>query len=270
MRIAIDAVKSGFKNPKDTFKWLINTVEARRRPFDPEHALDIIADVTETERQQIESYYEEITGPVAELYNSRFQKMITESPGSHIRRRVLGFERWIGIDRIAWYCLLRAESPSTVVETGVLRGESSLFALEALRRNGGEVVSFDIGREAMPEFHPWPTHEEEVGFFVPDDLHDSWQLIIGDSVEEIRKHGSLEPVDVFYHDSKHTYEHIYNELESILPYMADDGLAIAEDIDGMSVFGDFLEEYTKITSGEWRYTHTKGGETGITRLKKQR
>jgi hypothetical protein len=137
MRIAIDAVKSGFKNPEDTFKWFINTVEARRRPFDPEHALDIIADVTETERQQIESYYEEITGPVAELYNSRFQKMITESPGSHIRRRVLGFERWIGIDRIAWYCLLRAESPSTVVETGVLRGESSLFALEALRRNGG-------------------------------------------------------------------------------------------------------------------------------------
>jgi hypothetical protein len=172
-KILIDTIKSCIENPKEIPNWVSNTAEAYRRPFSPGHMIDVIAEATETERYQIDRYYDEITGPVADLYERRFQETITESPGSQLRKKIIGFERWIGLDRIAWYILLRVESPSTVIETGVLRRESSLLALEALRRNGkGKLVSFDIGRGAMPDFHSWPTHHEEVGFMVPDELRD--------------------------------------------------------------------------------------------------
>jgi predicted O-methyltransferase YrrM len=234
--------------------------------------IDAVADATKTERSRIRTYYNEATGPVAELYDRRLRETITDGPGTRIRRKAVGFENWVGLDRLAWYCLLRAESPSTVVETGVKWGEGSLFALEAVRRNDhGELVSIDIGRDAMPSAHPWRTHHDEVGFFVPDDLRDRWRLIKGDAIEELHERGgSFAPVDVFYHDSKHTYEFIWDELQAVRPHMADNGLVACEDIDGMTVWSDILAEWGDESSGDWRfrrYSATEGAEIGLTRVR---
>lgn len=123
----------------------------------------------------------------------------------------------------------------------------------------------------MPVAHPWPTHHDEVGFFVPDDLRDRWWLIRGDAIEELHKHGSsLAPVDVFYHDSKHTYEFIWDEVEAVRPYMCNGGLVACEDIDGMTVWSDLLAEWGDSASGDWRfrrYSATKRAEIGPIRIR---
>lgn len=265
-------LRSILNNPKGGVDWVQNTLAESQLTVEPNQMINAVADATGKKRRQIRSYYDEATGSVANLYDRQLQETITDGLGSRLRRKMLGFEHWVGLDRLAWYCLVRAESPSTVVETGVKWGEGSLFALEALRRNGhGELVSIDIGRKEMPAAHPWPTHYDEIGFFVPENLRDRWRLVKGDAIEELHEHGeSLAPVDVFYHDSKHTYEFIWNELQAVRPHMADNGLIACEDIDGMSVWSDILAEWNEERSGDWRfrrYNDAEGAEVGMTRVR---
>ena len=122
----------------------------------------------------------------------------------------------------ALYLLVRAARPRTIVETGVLYGASSAHLLAALARNGeGTLYSSEIGRRPDE-----PDHE----YFVPDELRDRWRLVIGDSRRELP--GLMErcaPVDMFYHDSLHTYEHMVWEFGTALPHLGFDGL-LASDI----------------------------------------
>ncbi len=124
----------------------------------------------------------------------------------------------------AMYLLVRAARPRVVVDTGVLYGASSAHILAALARNGGagELHSIDIGRD-----HREPPHD----FFVPPELRQRWELIIGDSCHELppllRRCGT---VDLFHHDSLHTWEHMTWEFETAFPHLSPDGLLSSDDI----------------------------------------
>ena len=109
----------------------------------------------------------------------------------------------------ALYLLVRAARPRTIVETGVLYGASSAHLLAALARNGeGTLYSSEIGRRPDE-----PDHE----YFVPDELRDRWKLVIGDSRREFPDlMERCAPVDMFYHDILHTYEHMVWEFGTAL------------------------------------------------------
>src|SRR4051794_1951743 len=96
------------------------------------------------------------------------------------------------------YLLVRSLKPEVVVETGVCYGASSAYILQALKDNGrGELYSIDLGNS--PD-------EPPNDYFVPRPLRDRWHLIIGDSKDELPQLlERLGRIDLFHHDSLHTY-----------------------------------------------------------------
>lgn len=123
----------------------------------------------------------------------------------------------------AGYLLVRAIKPRVMVETGVLYGASSAHFLAALAHNGGgDLHSIDLG--VGPE-------EPPNDFFVPDDLKSRWQLIIGDSRRELPQLlAQVGPIDLFHHDSLHTFEHMTWEYETVLPHLTAGGVLSSDDV----------------------------------------
>lgn len=76
---------------------------------------------------------------------------------------------------------------------------------------------------------------------VPNDLRRRWTLILGDSRLELSRllHSLSSSVDVFFHDSEHSYHHMMWEYTSVLPWLAHGGLLISDDISFNTAFWDF-------------------------------
>ena len=149
------------------------------------------------------------------------------------------------------YRLVRALRPETVIETGVYRGLSSAFILAALADNNrGQLFSIDLpsgsyidtatGRaDASPLYD-----NEQVGFAIPAGLRDRWTLILGDVRKELPELLSkLSAIDMFYHDSEHTYELMTWEYESVRPYISAGGLITSDDTNWNSAFQDFVQRH---------------------------
>jgi hypothetical protein len=121
------------------------------------------------------------------------------------------------------YLLVRALRPRVVVETGVLYGAGSAHILAALDRNGeGELHSIELG--ASPGE---PPHD----FLVPGELKRRWNLIIGDSREKLPELlARLGRIDLFHHDSLHTFEHMTWEYETATPHLSPRGILSSHDV----------------------------------------
>jgi predicted O-methyltransferase YrrM len=135
----------------------------------------------------------------------------------------------------ALYLLVRAARPQVVIDTGVLYGGSSAHILAALAQNGtGRLYSIDIGRDPRE-----PPHD----FFIRDDLRPHWELIIGDSRHELPSLlRRLPAVDMFHHDSLHTFEHMTWEFETVFPHLSPSGVLSSDDvINPSSLIGIFQQ-----------------------------
>jgi len=136
--------------------------------------------------------------------------------------------------RLLLYALCRIIQPSIVVETGVAYGISSSYILHALKKNGkGTLHSID------DTFRPWET-SEMIGAAIPDKLKENWKLIIGKSTEKLKEISSLEKdIDIFLHDSLHTYKNMQFEFELMWPCIKKNGFLISDDISDNNAFIDF-------------------------------
>lgn len=162
------------------------------------------------------------------------------------KRKLWDHARLFGLYRIFMYCLVRHVSPSRVVETGVLHGFSSLLILEALKRNGkGSLVSID-----EPSYYETgPANNDgyvdvlpigcRSGWIVPERLTKDWSLRFGRSSVLLEPALSEGGVEVFLHDSEHTYETMTRELELAWENVTDGGFIVADNIDVNSSFFDF-------------------------------
>lgn len=140
------------------------------------------------------------------------------------------------------YLLLRFIKPDKVVETGCFSGWTSTLILFALHKNEkGHLWTIDIPAEAglrsmsaslPPELSP--------GFLIPETLRQKWTLILGDTREHlVPLLQRLGTIDVFYHDSDHTYEHMMWEYTSAWPHLSSGGVLISDDIANNTAFWDF-------------------------------
>lgn len=135
------------------------------------------------------------------------------------------------------YVLARALEPDSVLETGVCYGVSSAFILKALEQNGrGTLYSID-----MP---PLGSNADRfVGWLIPQDLRQRWQLFLGPSKDLLPKvTAQVGALEMFLHDSKHTYWNIRRELQAVKAILAHPSVVVADDVEGNAAFLEWAVE----------------------------
>ena len=130
----------------------------------------------------------------------------------------------VDLNHIVSYAIVRLMQPEIMVETGVHEGWSARFTLLAMDHNGrGVLHSIDLPNqpgELLPE-------GKEPGYRVPHDLRSHWRLHLGDARELLpRLLPTLGPIDIFVHDSLHTYDHMMFEFRTAWPYLREGGILI--------------------------------------------
>ena len=150
------------------------------------------------------------------------------------------------------YALCSWFKPRIVVETGVWFGASSSFILAALSDNGGgRLYSIDLpsvtynvddkckikGKKVQSDIISGGL---EPGFAIPKELRGNWTLIKGDAKIELPKlMHSISNIDLFHHDSLHTYEHMWFEYNTIWPKLNEGGILASDDVDWNDAFINF-------------------------------
>ena len=144
-------------------------------------------------------------------------------------------QRWAADSRLARLCYLscRLIEPSFVLETGVAYGVSSAFILRALEENGhGTLHSVDLPplREGYERY--W-------GIAVPETLRGRWKLHRGASARLLpRLLEETTRVDLFVHDSMHTYGNMRREFDQVWPRLRSGGVLLADDVERNGAFGE--------------------------------
>lgn len=152
------------------------------------------------------------------------------------------------------YLIVRILKPTSVLETGVAGGMSSSFILEALKDNGkGRLYSIDLpkrkdhksSKDAFPlegkcmGLLPKGT---DTGWLIPEELKTRWTLLLGKTSQHLpRLLKKLEQIDIFLHDSEHTYSNMLWEYQTAWPFIRNGGLLLSDDIDFNDAFSEFYQ-----------------------------
>ncbi|MEM0134755.1 MAG: class I SAM-dependent methyltransferase [Thermoplasmatales archaeon] len=135
----------------------------------------------------------------------------------------------------AIYCIIRERKPDVVVETGMGPGVSTTSILSAMK-NRGKLISIDPGL-------PYGKGDKEVGFIIPSRLKHRLEYVRGTSSEKLQiVLNSLERLDVFFHDSDHSYENVMFELTTVWPKVENDPLILVDNYDWSEASIDFAKE----------------------------
>jgi predicted O-methyltransferase YrrM len=147
--------------------------------------------------------------------------------------------RWAADSRLARLCYLlcRLIEPSVVIETGVAYGVSSAFILRALEENGGGTLhSVDLPPLRRDYERFW-------GIAIPEALRDRWTVHRGASGRVLphllEEAGTL---DLFVHDSLHTYRNMRREFDLVWPRIRKGGVLLADDVERNRAFGELLRK----------------------------
>jgi len=208
------------------------------------HDEKFLARITGSSVSQIRAYLNEPVSTPAfaeHLRNAReeFHKVAITSADLHARKVLFQ------------YAAVRALRPECILETGIANGVSSSYLLLALQKNGcGHLHSIGL---ADPAFLP---AGKQPGWLVPQWLRNSWQIHLGDAREILSPLLTrLQHVNVFIHDSLHTYDHMLWEFEAAYPYLNSGDLLCTDDALWNNAFNDFAR---KAGTPEARILHGVG------------
>lgn len=136
--------------------------------------------------------------------------------------------------------LIVFSKPNLVFETGVAYGLSSsyiLFGLDFIKQ--GKLISTD--------YIFFPFHSEDtVGQAIPNYLKSRHELVVSRSKEklyDVLKNTSS--IDVFLHDSNHTYKHMMLEFKTAWPNIKNDGFLLSDNVHWNDAFLDFADSINK-------------------------
>ncbi|MBK6990152.1 MAG: class I SAM-dependent methyltransferase [Bacteroidetes bacterium] len=139
------------------------------------------------------------------------------------------------------YFIVRCAKPAVMIETGVAHGVSSWTILNAIHKNGtGKLYSIDLPNLDLKSYNPQNISQQS-GWAVPDTLRKHWELQLGSSNELlpalVQKLGK---VDIFFHDSDHSYKNMMFEFKEVYPAIKENGLIISDDVHKNESFRDFV------------------------------
>jgi len=169
-----------------------------------------------------------------EEYLSRYDDIASEND---IDREKHFNDRYITqIDGATLYILVRSLQPDTVLETGVCHGHSSAHILKAMEQNSqGNLHSIDL---------PSQPDTFEHGYVIPENLRDKWNLHLGDSSDLLPDlRDEIAPIDMFHHDSLHTYDHMRWEFNQIYEVIEKSGIITSHDVIHNNAFQDFAIDH---------------------------
>ncbi|HEX4707011.1 MAG TPA: class I SAM-dependent methyltransferase [Candidatus Udaeobacter sp.] len=166
---------------------------------------------------------------------ARFAKEIRASDfmSEMIRRRdAYGSEGAMGaLDCATVYALTRWLRPIVVVESGGFIGMSSVFILKALADENlatARLYSIELSEEC------------EHGALVPEELRPQFVPMRG-KVEDFLQSDELpRSIDLFLHDSSHSYKHMLWEFRQFWPRLRDGGLLVSHDVQMNAAFPEFI------------------------------
>jgi predicted O-methyltransferase YrrM len=188
---------------KVSAQWLVKSREHTNytynlTPLNREHLAWWVADVAAVDVETVRGY-------ISELEEDRdLREHVEAATAASPRRRLADREARYG-RRAGWYALVRALRPEHVVEAGTDKGTGACVFAAALIRNGcGELTTVDINPDS--------------GYLVTGRYAEVTTRLIGDSVEVLS--GSHSSVDMFLHDSRHTFEHELAEFRAIAPRLS--------------------------------------------------
>lgn len=179
------------------------------------------------------------------LRNHRFFQELNEKFVSFRHRRI-NCEGWPEF----LYVLIRLSRPEVMVETGVFDGISSAVILQALEDNGtGNLISIDLPATTTIDGSTHRMKETSLpegmkpGWVIPDYLRVRHKLVLGDSKmflpEVFKEHPNI---DVFLHDSMHTYEYQKFEYETAWPNIKEGGWLLSDDVLWTPAFHEFSKK----------------------------
>jgi predicted O-methyltransferase YrrM len=151
------------------------------------------------------------------------------------RRDAFGSEGVMGaIDCATLYGLTRWVRPTVIVESGGYIGMSSAFILKALadgKLAAAKLYSIELSQEC------------EQGALIPDELRSASAGFVPmrGKVEDFLEGDRLPSlIDMFLHDSSHSYRHMLWEFRQFWPRLRDGGLLVSHDVQMNAAFPEFV------------------------------
>jgi predicted O-methyltransferase YrrM len=159
-------------------------------------------------------------------------------------------------DALFLYWLVRSQKPKTIVQTRVCNGLSSAFMMLALAKNGpeGRLRVVDLAPVFDPTDSAWTVKDKAYGvvipegkssgWMVPDAYRDRFEVWNGDAKVLLPKLvDKVDAIDMFYHDSDHTYNHMMFEFRQAKRKLRPGGLIVGDDISWNASVWDFADEF---------------------------
>ncbi len=85
--------------------------------------------------------------------------------------------------------------------------------------------------------------DRELGWVIPKHLRARWNLLLGESTKVLpRILKDVSQVDMFIHDSRHTYRTMIKEFSVVFPYLREGGFLLAHDARYNDSLLDFCEK----------------------------
>src|SRR5262245_4785430 len=182
------------------------------------------------------------SSPAASYYSmwdavARFAKEIrtSEFMSDMISRRdAYGSAGAMGaIDCATLYGLTRWLRPVVLVESGGFVGMSSAFLLKALadeKLTSSKLYSVELSEDC------------EQGTLIPEELRASGAFMpMRGRIEDFLNRDELpRTIDMFLHDSSHSYRHMLWEFRQFWPRLRDGGLLVSHDVQMNAAFPEFV------------------------------
>jgi predicted O-methyltransferase YrrM len=184
---------------------------------------------------------------------SYVERYLSELDRRHCAHYVPG---WVNLeDALFLYWLVRRLKPRTILQTGVCNGLSTAFMTLGLVKNGPEGTLRAI--DSPPVFDArdpsWTIADRVYGFVIPEGKTSGWlvpeayherlEIWNGNAKDLLPKMvDEVDSIDLFYHDSDHSYNHMIFEFHEAKRKLSKGGLVVADDVAWNASLWDFADE----------------------------